>query len=218
MLPILYHCDGARSMRVLWTLKELDLSAGKDYELVTMPFPPRIFYKEYTKINALGTIPYFVDGETKMTESCGIPVYLLEKFGNNKLRILPHEADYGAFLNWLSHADATLTFPQTVVLRYTKLEPNKGLDKAAEDYGKWYIARLRLLDSVLADGREFLCGNRFTIADICITYALFLGTQLNLEGKYQPQTRNTGAVVVVMPNGGVGWAGAWPQNNTSVVH
>lgn len=28
---------------------------------------------------------------------------------------------------------------------------------SVQDYGKWYIARLRLLDNTLADGREFLC-------------------------------------------------------------
>ena len=36
-----------------------------------------------------------------------------------------------------------------------------------QDYGKWYIARLRLLDNALADGREFLCCGRLTLADIC---------------------------------------------------
>ena len=30
---------------------------------------------------------------------------------------------YGSYLNWLHMSDATLTFPQTLVLRYTHLEP-----------------------------------------------------------------------------------------------
>ena len=90
------------------------------------------------------------------------------------------------------HADATLTFPQTIVLRYTLQEKGRA-DEAAIDYSKWYIARLRLLDNVLKDNREFLVGNRFTIADICIAYALFLGKSLKindatLASQYQPQT------------------------------
>ena len=48
---------------------------------------------------------------------------------------------------------------------------------AAEDYGKWYIARLRLLNSTLEDGREFLCAGRFTLADICIVFALMVLTR-----------------------------------------
>ena len=37
----LYHCVGARSLRALWAFKELGLQDGSDYELITMPFPPR---------------------------------------------------------------------------------------------------------------------------------------------------------------------------------
>lgn len=93
----------------------------------------------------------------------------------------PTEVDYASYLNWLFHADATLTFPQTILLRYGQQEPEKGLQEAGVDYGKWYIARLRMLDATLEDGREFLAGGRFTLADICITYALFLGTTLGLD-------------------------------------
>ena len=60
----LYHCDAARSFRPLWMLEEL----GLPYELKMLPFPPRVFAKEYLALNPLGTIPFMVDGETKMTE------------------------------------------------------------------------------------------------------------------------------------------------------
>lgn len=64
----LYHCIDARSLRCLWALEELNI---KNYQLITMPFPPRIFCKKFLKINPLGTIPFFVDGDVKMTESSG---------------------------------------------------------------------------------------------------------------------------------------------------
>lgn len=118
--------------------------------------------------------------------------YLASKYGSSNLIISPNENDYGIFLNWMHHADATLTFPQAIVLRYTVQEKGRA-DEAARDYAKWYIARLRLLDNTLKDKREFLVGNRFTVADICITYALFLGKAINVDGitlasQYQPQT------------------------------
>eukprot|EP00927_Polykrikos_kofoidii_P068879 TRINITY_DN64233_c0_g1_i1.p1 TRINITY_DN64233_c0_g1~~TRINITY_DN64233_c0_g1_i1.p1 ORF type:complete len:224 (-),score=18.29 TRINITY_DN64233_c0_g1_i1:67-738(-) len=189
MAPMtLYHCDHARSFRVLWTLHEMGL---KDYKLVTMPFPPRIAVKGYTKLNVLGTIPYFIDGESRMTESCGVPIYLVEKYGPTPLRVGPDEADYSAYLNWITHADATLTFPQTVWLRFTLQEPQKGLTEAGAAYAKWFFARLRLLDATLSDGREFLCAGRFTIADVCVTYALDLAASLGLDktyGPFKPQT------------------------------
>eukprot|EP00930_Biecheleria_cincta_P071727 TRINITY_DN59197_c0_g1_i1.p1 TRINITY_DN59197_c0_g1~~TRINITY_DN59197_c0_g1_i1.p1 ORF type:complete len:249 (-),score=33.07 TRINITY_DN59197_c0_g1_i1:156-845(-) len=185
----LYHTLSARSFRVLWTLHEMGIS--DQCKLVTMPFPPRVFVKEYMKLNVLGTIPFFMDqgGKVKMTESCGIPKYLVEKYGPSSLEVKPSEDDWPAYLNWIAHADATLTFPQTVVLRYTLQEKGRA-DNAATDYGKWYIARLRLLDSVLEDGREFLCAGRFTLADICIAYALELGISFGFDKQYKPQTKS----------------------------
>ena len=49
----LYHCHAARSFRPLWMLEEMGLA----YELKMLPFPPRVFAKEYLGINPLGTIP-----------------------------------------------------------------------------------------------------------------------------------------------------------------
>lgn len=183
----LYHTHDARSFRALWTMSELGFA--DKLNLITMHFPPRVFYRPYMKINPLGTIPYFIDveGDVRMTESCAIPQYLVTKYGPTPLCVTPEEADYGPYLNWLFHADATLTFPQTVVLRYTQQEPGRA-DQAAEDYGNWYIARLKMLDNTLADGREFLVGGRFTIADIVITYALSLGCGFGFDTRYKPQT------------------------------
>eukprot|EP00040_Diaphanoeca_grandis_P027564 m.157129 g.157129 ORF g.157129 m.157129 type:complete len:275 (+) comp31041_c0_seq1:246-1070(+) len=175
----LWTCPGSRGTRVCWALHELGVA--DECELVSMPFPPRVTHPEYLQTNVLGTIPYFEDGERcKMTESVGICVYLVQKYSPTQLSIQPHEVDYPAYLNWLFHADATLTFPQTVVLRYTLQEKGKA-DAAVEGYARFYLARLRMLNQTLADGREFLCGGRFTIADIAIAYALSLGLTLRVS-------------------------------------
>ena len=113
LMITLYHCDGARSFRPLWMLEEL----GLPYELKMLPFPPRVFAKEYLALNPLGTIPFMVDGETKMTESSGICHYIGTRYGPTPLIVGPDEPAYGAFLNWMYFSDATLTFPQTLVLQ-----------------------------------------------------------------------------------------------------
>jgi glutathione S-transferase len=91
----------------------------KDYKLITMPFPPRVHYKKFLEKNMLGTIPYFEDENNCMTESSAICLYLVEKFAPTSLQVKPDEPDFSSYLNWIHHADATLTFPQTVLLRYT---------------------------------------------------------------------------------------------------
>jgi glutathione S-transferase len=39
------------------------------------------------------------------------------------------------------------------------------------------------------EGKEFLCADRFTIADIAVGYALFLGTTIGLDERYKPNCR-----------------------------
>ncbi|MEC8108651.1 MAG: glutathione S-transferase N-terminal domain-containing protein, partial [Pseudomonadota bacterium] len=107
----IWGTESSRAMRPIWTAEEM----GIEYELEMMPFPPRVFMKEFLDVNMLGTIPYLIDGEVKMTESVAMSQYLVEKYGPTDLRVMPDEPDYPAYLNWLFHSDATLTFPQTVV-------------------------------------------------------------------------------------------------------
>jgi hypothetical protein len=102
----LYHCHAARSFRPLWMLEEM----GLPYDLKMLPFPPRVFAKEYLSLNPLGTIPLMIDGETKLTESSGICHYLGARHGPTPLIVGVDEAAYGVFLNWMYFSDATLTF------------------------------------------------------------------------------------------------------------
>jgi glutathione S-transferase len=181
----LYHCTQARSMRPLWALEEM----GLPYELHVMQFPPRVFHKEYKEINPLGTIPYMIDGEVTMTESAGICQYLADVHGPTPLGVTPEEKEYGSYLNWLHRSDATLTFPQTLVLRYSQLEPEERRQpQVVEDYKAWFLGRLRSVESGL-EGRDFLCADRFTMADIAVGYALLLASNLGMAEEFTPNIK-----------------------------
>lgn len=171
-------------MRPLWTLEEM----GLDYELVTMPFPPRYMYEGYKQLNPLGTVPYFKDGDVEMTESAAISQYLVERYGPTPLAVRPDEADYGAYLNWLHRSDATLTFPITLVLRYTQLEPEeRRIPQVVEDYRTWFLARMRSVEEATAEN-DYLCAGRFTIADICVGFAIFFADILGIDEVMRPNT------------------------------
>src|SRR5210317_279259 len=179
MLKI-YGTENSRAMRPIWTAEEM----GLKYELIMMPFPPRIFMEDYLDINMLGTVPYLIDGDIKMTESVAMSQYLVEKYGPTDLRVMPDEKDYPNYLNWLHHADATLTFPQTVVLRYKFQEPGVA-DEEIEGYSRWFVSRLKLLESEL-EGKDYLCSDRFSIADICVVYAIHLAKRLGIHQAMKP--------------------------------
>ena len=179
----LHHCVGARSFRPLWTLEELSLPYG----LRMLPFPPRVLSRTYLELNPLGTVPLLIDDDgTRMTESAAICQYLCVRHGPTPLNVEPHEAEYGTYLNFLHFGEATLTFPQTLVLRYSRFEPEaRRQPQVAEDYTKWFLARLRTLDPLLARS-DHLCAGRFSAADISVGYALLLATHLGLDARFTP--------------------------------
>ncbi len=201
----LWHCRDARSFRPLWALEELELP----YELKLLPFPPRFLAREYLDENPLGTIrllssdnprngeefaalwplkrfPLLVDGDTRMTESSAMIEYLSMRHGGGHLSVRPEEPGYGAYLNGLLFGEATLTFPQTLVLRYTRLEPEERRQpQVASDYARWFLARLRGLEAIL-ERSPFVAADRFTGADISVAYALLLAQSLKLDGDFPP--------------------------------
>lgn len=178
----LYHCRDARSFRPLWALEELGLA----YDLKLLPFPPRFRAREFLDENPLGTIPLLIDGDTRMTESAAMIEYLSMKYGGGALSVRPEEPGYGAYLNGLHFGEATLTFPQTLVLRYSRLEPEERRQpQVATDYARWFLARLKGLDLILQQ-HDHAAADRFTGADISIAYALMLASSLGLSDDFPP--------------------------------
>lgn len=183
-LPVLHHCEGARSFRCLWAAEE----AGLDVDLRVWPFPPRVFAKHFKDINPLGTIPAWEEDGHLLTESAAICQRIAH---GTSLELQPGEADYLPWLNWLHRSDATLTFPLTIVLRYTRLEPDeRKLPQAVEDYKGFFLGRARTIEEALADGRDWLVGGRFTIADICVGYAVHLAAGFGFDKELGPATQD----------------------------
>lgn len=178
----LYHCVSARSFRALWALEEL----GLPYELAMLPFPPRLLARDFLEVNPLGTVPLLVHDDVRMTESAAICHYLCSLLPGTPLEVRPGEAGYGSFLNMLHFGEATLTFPQTLVLRYARFEPeHRRQPGVADDYAKWFLARLRTLEPRLSQ-HDHLCAGRFTAADISVGYALMLAEHLDLAPRFTP--------------------------------
>ena len=163
---------------------------GLAYELRVLPFPPRALAKEIFAVNPLGTIPAFLDGDTVMTESAAICEYLVTKYGPTPLAVRVDEPDYGAFLNALHFGEATLTFPQTLVLRYSRLEfPERRSPQVAEDYTRWFHGRMRAVDARLA-AHAYMGADRFTAADISVGYAFLLAHDIGIADAFSPAVRD----------------------------
>ncbi|MGE8495695.1 glutathione S-transferase family protein [Comamonas sp.] len=186
----LYHCVSARSFRALWMLEEL----GLPYQLQMLPFPPRTLAKHYLALNPLGTVPLLIDGDTRMTESSAICQYLARRDPAQRLDVQPSDPAYGSYLNWLYMSDTTLTFPQTLVLRYQFFEPAvRRQPQVAEDYARWFLGRLRALETAaqaMPAELPYLCAGRFTAADVAVGYALMLSDYLGMSSQWGPATQH----------------------------
>ena len=178
----LHHCLSARSFRPLWMLEELQLP----YQLHMLPFPPRALARSFLELNPLGTVPLLTQGDVRMTESAAMCQYLAATHPDAGLDVPPTDPAYGAYLNWLHMSDATLTFPQTLVLRYGRFEPaERQQPQVVVDYSRWFLARLRAVDTALQT-HAFLCAGRFTAADVAVGYALMLAEHLGLDAQFTP--------------------------------
>ena len=152
---------------------------GLPYTLKTLKFPPRFREEGFLDLNPLGTIPVFVDGGRKMTESVAICHYLATRYGPSDLAVAPDEPAYAYYLNLLIMAEATLTFPQTIYLRYTRFEPEeRRLPQAAEDYTQWFASRFKAAAALM--GPRYVCADRFTAADIALGYTIRLANFIGL--------------------------------------
>ena len=175
-----YYAPFARSLRILWTLEELNAP----YEPVRVQFPPRLAQPDYLHINPLGQIPTLTDGDTKLFESVGACEYINEKSGG-ALAITAGQAGRADYLQWLWYGEATLMPPLGAMVRQSfGPEESRNATALAEAKAS-LLERLALVEARL-EGREYLAGDRFTLADISVAYCLNLGGMLRVTGDYGP--------------------------------
>ena len=167
MLTI-HHLGKSQSERVVWLCEEL----GIPYELkihtrdpVTMLAPPSM-----KALHPMGTGPVMADGDMVMTESGAIVEYIIDKYGNGRLKLRPDHPDFAQYLYWFHFANASLqaVMGRNMVVRRlappddnpVKVGTLERLDRA-----------LRFMDTRLATN-EYLAGSEFTAADIMSVFSV----------------------------------------------
>ncbi len=170
MLEI-FHIPQFRSLRVVWLMEEL----GEDYRLTVVPFPTSDAFKDQS---LMGSIPTVVDGDVVMGESIAVLQYLTSTRAIDpntvRLTINPeNKAAYAEYLQFLHLGEASLMTPLTLLARTRFGAPEQEKDGFAVGMlADLFTRRVQAVEKRLADGRPYLAGNEFTIADISVGYAL----------------------------------------------
>ena len=165
-----------RGFRVVWLLEEMgllyrlrpvDLIAGVEND------------PEFLAINPGGFIPAIRDGDVTMVESIAIMEYLIARYGQDSrsatpLAPAPHDPAFPAYQQFLHLGEAGLAASIYFVLISRNLAPEAGRDNwTAREALEIFKNRLGLVTRQLARS-PYLAGERFTAADISVTYALEL--------------------------------------------
>ena len=170
----LWGVGTSRTVRAHWAMAELGLA----YE--TRAIGARTGETEsaeYTALNPRQKIPLLQDGDFCIGESAAIVAYLSRMYSTPERALSPETPrEYGAWLEWCFFVVAELDSTSLYVMRRHRadaLGPIYGVaPEVVAKAGEYFREQLRHVEVALADGRQFLMGDKFTSADILLTTCL----------------------------------------------
>jgi glutathione S-transferase len=172
----LYGFAPTRTIRALWTLRELDL----EFEFITVDLTKGEHRRaEFLAVNPAGKVPVLVDGDLVLTESVAIVLYLAEKYPGKGL--LPAAVRPKAEVNrWLLFTATELEQPLWRIARHTALYPKEKrlaaeIPLAHEDF----LDMAAVMEKHL-EARRFLVGDSVTVADFVAAYTLDWANEVKL--------------------------------------
>ena len=158
-----------RGFRVAWLLEEM----GLPYRLRQVDLLDGVEKDvEFLGINPAGFIPAIQDGDTVMVESIAIMEYLLARHGPTPLAPTPHDPAFAVYQQFLHMGEAGLAGPINAIVATHILAPEAEQQNWTMGWAlKSFESRLGLVVRQLARS-PYIAGERFTAADISVTYAL----------------------------------------------
>jgi len=176
MLTI-FHAPGTRSIRVIWLCEELALP----YERVVVDFSPAYRASaEWRKLNPVGKVPALRDGDFTMFESGAMVEYILERYGNGRLRPPPGTRAAAMYFQWSWFAEATFARPLGDIAQHTFVKPEaERLPAMVADGRARALACMDALEAAVPGG-AYLVDGAFSAADIMMGYTLILARRFNV--------------------------------------
>jgi len=162
----LYSANPSRGVTNQWLLEELNVP----YALKLLNLDNNEHKSpEYLAINPMGKVPTLCHGDTVVTESAAINMYLAELYPEKGLGVPVGSPLRGEYLRWCFYAPVTM---ESAIVA-------KALDLTHPDYQPF--ADVEVVADTLRDvigEREYIVGDTFTAADIAVGSAIFWGHKL----------------------------------------
>ena len=177
-----HHLNNSRSQRILWLLEEL----GLPYEVVRYQRDAKTMLApaELRAVHPLGKSPVITDDDITVAESGAIIEYLVERYGQGRLRPALGTAERLRFTYWLHFAEGSAMPPLLLKLVFSFLPKSPALPallrplvrKVSEGAQKSFIdpqilQQLNYFEAELSR-HEWFAGDDFSAADIQMSFPL----------------------------------------------
>ena len=157
----------SRGRIVRWMLEEI----GEPYDTEVLDYASTMKQEPYRSINPMGKVPAIRHRGKVVTECAAICAYLADVFPQAGLR--PSEDEKADYYRWLFFGAGPVE--QAVTNNHLGFHPN---DEQRRMVGyDTYETVVDVLDRLFGDGRRFVCGDRFTAADVYLGSQVMWGTQ-----------------------------------------
>jgi glutathione S-transferase len=180
-MVVVHHLNNSRSQRVLWLLEELGVPYEvKRYErdAKSMLAPPSLL-----AIHPLGKSPVITDGEIVLPESGAIIEYLVDTYGNGRMKPPAGSAQRLKYLYWMHYAEGSAMPPLLLRLVFNRVANNPApwpisaiARRIATTVDKSFIEpnltrHLNFMEAEL-NAHTWFAGEEFTAADVQMSFPL----------------------------------------------
>ena len=153
-IELFYH-PFTRAANVVWMLEEI----GEEYKLLFVDLQSGAHKKEpLISLNPMGKLPTLRDGDATLSESAAIGLYLADRYAPARLAPPLDAPERATYLRWSLYAPSVI-------------EPGLYAHREQWEFKEvtvgWgnYEAMLDAISSAI-DGREFILGDQFSMADV----------------------------------------------------
>jgi glutathione S-transferase len=180
-MVIVHHLNNSRSQRVLWLLEEL----GVPYEVRRYERDPKTLLAppELLAIHPLGKSPVITDGGITLAESGAIIEYLVDKYGQGRLKPVEGSPERLRYTYWLHYAEGSAMPPLLLRLIFNRVANGPApwpisaiARRIASTVDKSFIEpnlsrHLNYMEAEL-NSHAWFAGAEFTAADVQMSFPL----------------------------------------------
>ena len=165
----LYGYRNGRTLRAAWALEEV----GVQYEYVEIDLKRGEGQEpKFLEINPAGKVPVLDDSGTIITESAAICMHLAEKYPQSRLMPLAGTLERSQCYKWTSYVITELDAPLWTIAKHRFALPRERRVPAVIETAGWeFRTAMKVMAKGLGD-REYLVGDRLTVADIIAGHTL----------------------------------------------